>query len=248
MRARFWAPFTNIHGHSLRRQYIERRVPTESRSDCGRWCVRCRRSWMPSSSQNQHRGASAIPRDWSATFSRPVCFGLSNGGGCFGLVRLRGKQAARISRVSSSITPAISAPVGVRSTWALRALRAGQRPAPVRLRGNQSGGVYIGHASGFGPGRTWLGSGRTPHVSGGVECLWGSGFSVVAGGPSAQGVPNRGHDQPGQPNGGEGVPASQLPGFPGTTHFFGLAKTDLVQDVSPPFWTHLSSSERHARH
>ncbi|WP_225496207.1 alpha/beta fold hydrolase [Arthrobacter sp. M4] len=29
----------------------------------------------------------------------------------------------------------------------------------------------------------------------------------------------------------EGVPASQLAVFPGTTHFFGLARTDLVLDV-----------------
>jgi len=29
----------------------------------------------------------------------------------------------------------------------------------------------------------------------------------------------------------EGVPASQLAVFPGTTHFFGLARTDLVRDV-----------------
>ena len=28
-----------------------------------------------------------------------------------------------------------------------------------------------------------------------------------------------------------GVPASQLAVFPGTTHFFGLARTDLVRDV-----------------
>ena len=29
----------------------------------------------------------------------------------------------------------------------------------------------------------------------------------------------------------EGVPASQLAVFPGTTHFFGLARTDLVSNV-----------------
>jgi hypothetical protein len=28
-----------------------------------------------------------------------------------------------------------------------------------------------------------------------------------------------------------GVPSSQLAVFPGTTHFFGLARTELVQDV-----------------
>lgn len=33
----------------------------------------------------------------------------------------------------------------------------------------------------------------------------------------------------------EGVPASQLAVFPGTTHFFGLARTDLVLDVVIPF-------------
>lgn len=32
-----------------------------------------------------------------------------------------------------------------------------------------------------------------------------------------------------------GVPASQLAVFPGTTHFFGLARTDLVLDVVPTF-------------
>jgi pimeloyl-ACP methyl ester carboxylesterase len=32
-----------------------------------------------------------------------------------------------------------------------------------------------------------------------------------------------------------GVPASQLAVFPGTTHFFGLAKTDLVLGVVLPF-------------
>lgn len=29
----------------------------------------------------------------------------------------------------------------------------------------------------------------------------------------------------------DGVPASQLAVFPGTSHFFGLARTDLVRDV-----------------
>jgi hypothetical protein len=29
----------------------------------------------------------------------------------------------------------------------------------------------------------------------------------------------------------DGVPASQLAVFPGTTHFFGMARTDLVRDV-----------------
>jgi hypothetical protein len=29
----------------------------------------------------------------------------------------------------------------------------------------------------------------------------------------------------------EGVPASQLAVFPGTTHFLGLARTELVRDV-----------------
>ena len=33
----------------------------------------------------------------------------------------------------------------------------------------------------------------------------------------------------------EGVPASQLAVFPGTTHFFGLARTGLVQDVVTTF-------------
>lgn len=33
----------------------------------------------------------------------------------------------------------------------------------------------------------------------------------------------------------EGVPASQLAVFPGTSHFFGLARTDLVLDVVRPF-------------
>lgn len=33
----------------------------------------------------------------------------------------------------------------------------------------------------------------------------------------------------------EGVPASQLAVFPGTTHFFGLARTNLVQDVVTTF-------------
>ena len=33
----------------------------------------------------------------------------------------------------------------------------------------------------------------------------------------------------------DGVPASQLAVFPGTTHFFGLARTDLVLDVVRPF-------------
>ncbi|NLP82406.1 alpha/beta hydrolase [Microbacterium sp. CFH 90308] len=33
----------------------------------------------------------------------------------------------------------------------------------------------------------------------------------------------------------EGVPASQLAVFPGTSHFFGLARTDLVLDVVVPF-------------
>lgn len=33
----------------------------------------------------------------------------------------------------------------------------------------------------------------------------------------------------------EGVPASQLAVFPGTSHFFGLARTDLVLDVVLPF-------------
>ncbi|GAA1817843.1 alpha/beta hydrolase [Agromyces neolithicus] len=33
----------------------------------------------------------------------------------------------------------------------------------------------------------------------------------------------------------EGVPASQLAVFPGTTHFFGLARTDLVRDVVTTF-------------
>jgi hypothetical protein len=32
-----------------------------------------------------------------------------------------------------------------------------------------------------------------------------------------------------------GVPASQLAVFPGTTHFNGLARTDLVLDVVRPF-------------
>ena len=32
-----------------------------------------------------------------------------------------------------------------------------------------------------------------------------------------------------------GVPASQLAVFPGTTHFFGLARTDLVRDVVTTF-------------
>ena len=32
-----------------------------------------------------------------------------------------------------------------------------------------------------------------------------------------------------------GVPASQLAVFPGTTHFFGLARTDLVVDVVTTF-------------
>jgi hypothetical protein len=32
-----------------------------------------------------------------------------------------------------------------------------------------------------------------------------------------------------------GVPTSQLAVFPGTTHFFGLARTDLVRDVVPTF-------------
>ena len=32
-----------------------------------------------------------------------------------------------------------------------------------------------------------------------------------------------------------GVPASQLAVFPGTTHFFGLARTQLVLDVVLPF-------------
>ena len=32
-----------------------------------------------------------------------------------------------------------------------------------------------------------------------------------------------------------GVPASQLAVFPGTTHFFGLAKTELVLGAVPPF-------------
>ena len=32
-----------------------------------------------------------------------------------------------------------------------------------------------------------------------------------------------------------GLPASQLAVFPGTTHFFGLARTDLVRDVVLPF-------------
>lgn len=33
----------------------------------------------------------------------------------------------------------------------------------------------------------------------------------------------------------EGVPASQLAVFPGTTHFFGLARTDPVRDVVTTF-------------
>ena len=33
----------------------------------------------------------------------------------------------------------------------------------------------------------------------------------------------------------EGAPASQLAVFPGTTHFFGLAKTALVQEVVTTF-------------
>ena len=33
----------------------------------------------------------------------------------------------------------------------------------------------------------------------------------------------------------DGVPDSQLAVFPGTTHFFGLARTDLVLDVVIPF-------------
>ena len=33
----------------------------------------------------------------------------------------------------------------------------------------------------------------------------------------------------------EGVPTSQLAVFPGTTHFFGLARTDLVLDTVIPF-------------
>ena len=33
----------------------------------------------------------------------------------------------------------------------------------------------------------------------------------------------------------EGVPASQLAVFPGTTHFFGLARTDLVLATVIPF-------------
>ena len=33
----------------------------------------------------------------------------------------------------------------------------------------------------------------------------------------------------------DGVPASQLAVFPGTTHFFGLARTSLVVDVVTTF-------------
>ena len=33
----------------------------------------------------------------------------------------------------------------------------------------------------------------------------------------------------------EGVPSSQLAVFPGTTHFFGLARTDLVLATVIPF-------------
>jgi hypothetical protein len=33
----------------------------------------------------------------------------------------------------------------------------------------------------------------------------------------------------------DGVPASQLAVFPGTTHFFGLARTDLVLGAVIPF-------------
>jgi hypothetical protein len=34
-------------------------------------------------------------------------------------------------------------------------------------------GVYIVHILGFGPGRSWVESGRIPHVSAGVQCLRG---------------------------------------------------------------------------
>jgi len=76
--------------------------------------------------------------------------------------------------------PAGSIFSGQRSThtFSLRGAAVGVMPLKRRI-----GGVDSVHTFGFGPGRTGVGSGRIPYVSGGVQCLQGmeSGSSPTSG-------------------------------------------------------------------